>query len=205
MRDDFPTAVKEVLAKRVAQRCSNLGCRHPTSGPQDDPAKAVNVGVAARIAAASPDRPRFDGSQTDAERTSAENGIWLCQTCAKLVDSDSSRYTVELLEAWKAEAEHAAARALERRAAAVVGREDVFDRLERLMPELLDEMRNDLASYPLSREFVVFKKGLHYWGRGHELVYHPDEHPDFENKLLIFEQPWANCRHHAQQHASLPH
>ena len=185
MRHDFPPGVKELLAKRVGQRCSNLGCRHPTSGPHEDRGKAVNLGVAAHITAASPDGPRFDGSLTPAQRTSPENGIWLCQTCAKLVDNDPARYTVELLHDWKAEAEQAAARALERKAAVMAGREQVFARMERLMPDLLDEMRNDLASYPLSREFVVFKKGLHYWGQGHELVYHPDEHDDLENKLLI--------------------
>ena len=31
----------------------------------------------------------------------------------------------------------------------------------------------------------MYKKGLAYWGRGHELVYHPDDHMDLENKLYI--------------------
>src|SRR5713101_7033757 len=45
MRDDFPAQAKEVLAKRVGYRCSNPTCRQLTSGPHDDPARAVNVGV----------------------------------------------------------------------------------------------------------------------------------------------------------------
>jgi len=47
MRDDFQTQTKELLAKRVGNRCSNPGCRQPTSGPHDDPNRAVNLGVAA--------------------------------------------------------------------------------------------------------------------------------------------------------------
>jgi hypothetical protein len=53
------------------------------------------------------------------------------------------------------------------------------------MPDVLDEMGTDLAPYPLSREFVVFKKSLHCWGRGQEFVYHTDEHSDLENTPLI--------------------
>ena len=52
MRDDFPARIKEVLAKRVGQRCSNPDCRRATSGPHEDLSRAVNVGVASHIAAA---------------------------------------------------------------------------------------------------------------------------------------------------------
>jgi hypothetical protein len=101
MRDDFTTAVKELLAKRVGYKCGNPECRQPTSGPQEDPAKAVNIGVAAHITAASPDGPRFDDSLTRGERRSAENGIWLCQNHGKLVDNDALRFSVGLLNEWK--------------------------------------------------------------------------------------------------------
>jgi len=185
MRDDFLGSTKELLAKRVAQRCSNIGCRQPTSGPQEDPTKAINIGVAAHITAASPDGPRFDLALTPAQRLSPDNGIWLCQNCAKLIDNDPARYPAELLHTWKVEAEHAAAKALERKKAVLEGREDLFARLERLMPELLAEMRKDLSEHPLSREFVVYRKGLSYWSKGYELVYHPDEHTDLDNKLHI--------------------
>ena len=86
MRDDFSLATKELLAKRVAYRCSNPECRHVTSGPQVDPAKAVNIGVSAHITAASAGGPRFDPTITPDERQKPDNGIWLCQSCAKLVD-----------------------------------------------------------------------------------------------------------------------
>jgi len=58
MCDDFPMSIKDVLAKRVGLRCSNPDCRQLTSGPQEDPANATNIGVASHITAASPDGPR---------------------------------------------------------------------------------------------------------------------------------------------------
>jgi hypothetical protein len=42
------------------------------------------------------------------KRQSTENGIWLCQNCAKLVDNDSERYPAEQLRSWKAQAEASA-------------------------------------------------------------------------------------------------
>jgi hypothetical protein len=60
MRDDFSEDIKRALAARVANQCSNPDCRAVTSGPQTDPSKAVNVGVAAHITAASPGGPRHD-------------------------------------------------------------------------------------------------------------------------------------------------
>ena len=102
--DDFPLKTKETLAKRVGYRCSNPDCRQLTSGPTEDPEKAINIGVAAHITAASPGGPRYDGSITSKTRRSSRNGIWLCQTCAKLVDSDAVRYTAKVLQRWKRDA-----------------------------------------------------------------------------------------------------
>jgi hypothetical protein len=100
-RDDFPQTVKTVLAHRVAMHCSNPSCRKATSGPHSDPSKAINVGVASHISAASKGGPRFDPSSTSAERCSIENAIWLCQICAKLVDNDPMTYSVGVLRRWK--------------------------------------------------------------------------------------------------------
>jgi tetratricopeptide (TPR) repeat protein len=105
MRDDFPAPIIEQLAKRVGFCCSNPGCQRPTSGPRDDPEKSINIGVAAHITAASPGGPRYDENLTQAERQSITNGISLCQICAKLVDNDPVRYTVEVLRDWKEGAE----------------------------------------------------------------------------------------------------
>jgi len=108
MRDDFDARTKKVLADRVNSRCSRPDCGKATSGPQEDPAKAVNIGVAAHITAASEGGPRYDPSLSPEERRSVDNGIWLCQNCAKLIDSDVQRYTPELLREWKRQAEQRA-------------------------------------------------------------------------------------------------
>lgn len=45
MRGGFGARTKEMMAKLAGYRCSNPDCRLPTSGPQDDPAKAVGAGA----------------------------------------------------------------------------------------------------------------------------------------------------------------
>ncbi len=101
MRDDFDTSTKDMLARRGGYRCSNPACRKLTTGPQEDPTKALNIGVAAHITAASPRGPRYDSKQTSEERKSIDNGIWLCQNCAKLIDNDELRYTTDVVQEWK--------------------------------------------------------------------------------------------------------
>ena len=187
MRDDFPLPTKELLAERVAYRCSNPECRQVTSGPQKDPTKSVNIGVAAHITAASAGGPRFNLSMTPDERRAAENGIWLCQSCAKLVDNDPIRYGVDILHQWKDLAEKTATRELESRSSIITNSDSKFIKLGSLMPDLISEMRKDLTSNPLSREFVILKKSWVYGGKGYELVYYFDDHPDLENKLLILQ------------------
>ena len=46
MADDFSEPAKRALASRVGNLCSSPECRALTSGPQEDPAKALNIGVA---------------------------------------------------------------------------------------------------------------------------------------------------------------
>lgn len=111
-RDEFSAAIKDALAKRVALKCSNPGCGAVTSGPHSESERFVNVGVASHITAAAPGGPRYDPSLTPQERASIENAIWLCQACAKLIDSDAARYTVSMLKHWKVSAEAEALRAL---------------------------------------------------------------------------------------------
>jgi hypothetical protein len=114
MRDDFSEDVKRTLANRVSNDCSNPECHAPTSGPQLDSTKALNIGVAAHITSASPGGPRFNPSFTSEQRCHAENGIWLCQNCAKLIDNDVSRFSETLLRAWKTIAEDRARNAIGR-------------------------------------------------------------------------------------------
>ncbi|MFO0847127.1 MAG: hypothetical protein U0871_01020 [Gemmataceae bacterium] len=108
MRDDFPKLVLDILAKRVGHCCSNPGCRKPTSGPHTDGTRVINIGVGSHITAASPGGPRYDPSLTPRQRRSPDNGIWLCQSCGKLVDNDEARYPSHLLREWRRAAEGAA-------------------------------------------------------------------------------------------------
>lgn len=105
LRDEFTAEIKHVLAARVGLLCSNPQCRAPTAGPQSDPVKVVNIGVAAHITAAAAGGPRFDSGITPEQRSAATNGIWLCQNCAKRIDNDAPRFSAELLRAWKIVAE----------------------------------------------------------------------------------------------------
>jgi len=186
MRDEFTMAVKELLAKRVGYRCSNPKCRQLTAGPQTDPCKVINVGVAAHITAAALKGPRYEELLTDEQRRASENGIWLCQKCAKLIDNDQVRYTVEKLREWKHQAEAAALSEVEGGAQSVERGPNMV-KLEKIMPDLLDEMRRDLTEYPLRRELVLLKKSWVYMGKGNELVYYYDDHPELDNKFIILE------------------
>lgn len=112
-RDDFLRSVVETLSKRVALRCSNPNCRRPTAGPRSEASASVNIGVGAHITAAASGGPRFDPTLATAQRRSPENGIWLCQNCAKLVDNDPTNYTADVLREWKQMAEAVARMQLE--------------------------------------------------------------------------------------------
>ena len=114
-RDDFSKPTVDTLAKRVGVRCSNPSCRKLTTGPRTDSSYIVNIGVGAHISAASPDGPRYNSSLTTEQRQAPENGIWLCQNCAKLVDNDPDRYPVDILRAWKIHAEASALAEIEGR------------------------------------------------------------------------------------------
>jgi hypothetical protein len=105
MRDEFSKATKDIIARRVGFTCSNPNCSKLTVGPHSIDEKAINLGVAAHISAASKGGPRYDGSLSQNERKSIKNGIWLCQSCAKLIDSDTTNFTIKKLTSWKKEAE----------------------------------------------------------------------------------------------------
>ena len=105
MRDDFSKPTKEILAKRVSFKCSNPNCKKITIGPHSIDEKTINLGVAAHITAASKGGPRFCEEMKPDERKSIKNGIWLCQNCAKLIDTDTKKYTVNELITWKSLAE----------------------------------------------------------------------------------------------------
>jgi hypothetical protein len=101
----------------------------------------LNIGVAAHITAASPGGPRYDPNLSAEDRKSPDNGIWLCQSCAKLIDSDQQRYTVSLLREWKRLAEEAALQEVESRLLGAAPPEvevvrDIVEELRQFLNEL---------------------------------------------------------------------
>lgn len=95
-RDEFPKSVRTALALRANYRCSF--CGRATSGPSDEsPAAVASIGVAAHIHAASPGGKRYRLSMSSEERSSIENGIWLCATHGTLIDQDSEKFTATLI------------------------------------------------------------------------------------------------------------
>ena len=110
MRDNFTRQTAAGLAKGVAYRCSNPECGQITVASNANQDGIVTIGVAAHVHSASPGGPRFKPAQPSEERRSKENGIWLCQNCARLIDVDPVKYTAEALLEWKRDAQKRAFR-----------------------------------------------------------------------------------------------
>jgi len=108
VRDDFLQSVKNQLREMCGGICSNPDCRAYTFGPTMEKRNGhSSIGVAAHITAAAPGpgARRYNAHMTADERSAAANGIWLCQSCSKIIDTDEARFTVALLEQWKFQAE----------------------------------------------------------------------------------------------------
>lgn len=104
-RDDFTERVRIILGSRVGFRCSKPECRVTTTGPAEDENSRNNIGVAAHITAAAAGGPRYDSELTFGERSSVNNGIWLCANCSTAIDRDALQFSVKILRVWKSLAE----------------------------------------------------------------------------------------------------
>jgi len=102
---DFSPTTKRELADRAGHHCSRCLALTTCS---DEQGKPFRIGDAAHQAAASEQGPRYDPDQTDTERSSVENGLWLCSSCHRKIDGDKYRYSVQDLKQMKAEAEERA-------------------------------------------------------------------------------------------------
>ncbi len=189
-RDEFSKQILDNLAKRVGVRCSNSSCGKLTTGPRAESHHIVNIGVGAHITAASAGGPRFDASLTPESRRSPENGIWLCQNCAKLVDNDPARYPVKLLRDWKSRAEEAARAEVEGRVAA-----QPIDLLADLELDYTEERKSERHDYRL--QVKLTNRGTEPLGRYHvdvempvRVVHRPhDQHlyvPDRSTREVAF-------------------
>lgn len=58
--------------------------------------------------------------------------------------------------------------------------------IERLLPALLEEMREDLGNNPTTREFLLLKRWWVYNSGGRPyLAYYFDDHEDLEGKIQV--------------------
>jgi hypothetical protein len=145
--DDFSDAVKRKLADRAGHHC--FRCLRPTTcaGEDDMQGKAYHFADAAHQAAAGSKDPRHDPSQTNAERSSLENGIWLCKQCHDIVDKNPSTFPVEDLKRLRLEAEE--------RARKLVLGEIVFE----LKGREQDEIKKYLSVRPLENLLARSRPG----------------------------------------------
>lgn len=107
-RVEFKEPVKKALAKRAGNSCSFPGCISVTEGPNFESDTGVSkTGMACHIyaAATGPAARRVNSGITDEELIDISNGIWMCYTHGKLIDSDESTYTVDQLKTWREVAE----------------------------------------------------------------------------------------------------
>lgn len=110
---DFSAPVKRLLAERAAFRCSMPRCDKTTIGPAVSVQKSSCFGRAAHIYSASDNGPRGTGGLDKKERALPENGIWLCNDHADLVDKHRGRdYPPSLLHRYKEQHESKIAREL---------------------------------------------------------------------------------------------
>lgn len=104
-RDDFTEKTKLQIAKRAGWLCSYPACRTPTIGATSDGQGEINVGTAAHICAAARGGPRYDPDMSPEDRSSANNGIWMCRDHGKAIDSNDPEFSVKRLREWKRQAE----------------------------------------------------------------------------------------------------
>ena len=106
-RDDFTATVVAALGKRAAFICSNPNCRKQTIAPSSaDDLKFLYIGAAAHITAASQNGPRYDSDMKAEDRGAITNGIFLCRSCADLIDKNQGLdFTADELRSWKADHE----------------------------------------------------------------------------------------------------
>ena len=182
MRDDFRKASVTELARQSGYLCSNPSCRRSTVGP-DGGSGSASIGVAAHICAAAAGGPRFNADMGPEVRSSIENGIWLCQTCSRLVDADVPSHPVDTLHEWKKTSEIQAYLAL-RNLEVVPSRS--YNKLEHKMPELIAEMREDLIKHPFTREFIIISRKLLYNGSEKMIFsYYFEDHEHLQGKMTV--------------------
>ncbi|MGA4364543.1 hypothetical protein [Pantoea ananatis] len=104
MRNEFKPKDKILLAQRSGYICSYPTCEALTIAPnEENTGKTSSVGMACHIYAAADgnNAKRVNTNMTDEEISDISNGIWMCYTHGKLIDTDEVRFTPLLLREWK--------------------------------------------------------------------------------------------------------
>lgn len=96
---EFRAQDVKTLRQRAGECCSR--CKKTTGQPHSAVDKSITLGEAAHIRAARRGEARFVEQMTDEERGKIGNGIWVCGTCHKLIDSDQNVYTIEVVQRLK--------------------------------------------------------------------------------------------------------
>lgn len=155
-RDDFSLETKRLLAEQAGQICSNPECRINTSGPHPDPQKRLMTGVASHISAAAPGGPRYDPNMAPEQRKSIDNGIWLCEKCAKIVDSDPGTYTAKILKDWKIQHHEALARGMK-------GNAELMENVIHVLDEIKSKSAKKVLRAKLEIVVETDSDGLPIW------------------------------------------
>ncbi len=161
-RDDFSESTKRIIAERAGYICSNPDCESPTIGATIGKTDiSTKTGEAAHICAASAGGARYVARMTSEQRKSPSNGIWLCASCATLIDkNDGINYSVDLLNDWKCNRESCSSSALQ-------GQLNRFQRMQERIEGL--QSGGDTFCYAMlynfdlakdcARQFVIIREG----------------------------------------------
>jgi hypothetical protein len=105
-RHEFSKSTKILLMQMAGGMCSKPGCFVHTVAANVSQSRQAWIHNVAHICSAAPGvgAARYDPDQTEEQRKSHENGIWLCANHATIIDSDEENYPVELLRDWKKQA-----------------------------------------------------------------------------------------------------
>jgi hypothetical protein len=153
MRDaDFTDAVLKEITQKAMFICSSPECTRLT-GYATTEGKARTIAQGAHINAAGKNGPRANKGASIDFLKSAENGIWLCSICHKLVDDDPTYYTESILKEWKEKHE--------KMMRTLVGKD---------LESMLLDLRNRRQYHNEMREFLSFmeNKRVMYEGMDHE-------------------------------------
>lgn len=104
-RINFPKPVKKLLNDEAGGVCCFDSCLRMTGGVttnKSGTSKPAGIGVAAHVYSAAERGPRGRGGHAEEYIKSADNGLWMCASCGKLVDDFQSSYPADKLLRMKA-------------------------------------------------------------------------------------------------------